>query len=88
MKTKLYRIYTENVNRQDVEKIVDVAFTGSTTFVACGRWQGKAENSLVVEIIGTEADERMVVATANAIKHANSQQAVLVVTLDVESRLV
>jgi len=88
MKSKLYRILTENVNRGDIEKIVDVAFDSYTIFEASGRWKGIPEPSLAIDIVASECDATLVRSTAYAIKLANAQQAVLVLTMEVESELI
>ena len=85
---KFYRIVTERKNVEDVRKLVDVAFDGYTLIEANGQWQGTAEPSLIIEIVASAHDARLVLATALAIKVLNGQQAVLVQTLDVESELI
>lgn len=87
-KSKLYRICTENVNRSDIEKIVNVAFDGFTSIEGNGYWLGVREDALIIEIVASEHDAELVRATAKAIRIANKQQAVLVQTLDVESELI
>lgn len=72
----VYRIYTEDVNRNGVEAILDGAFKGYTIIRGEGRWRGKKENSIVIEIDG--ATRNRVLAVVKKIKATNNQEAVLV----------
>jgi hypothetical protein len=82
----VYRIYTEDVNSDGIEAILDGAFKGYTIFRGEGRWKGKKENSIVIEIEGTT--RKRVLAVAKKIKAANKQEAVLVRRDKTDSRLI
>lgn len=71
------RIYTEDVNRDAIQRELDARFDGYTIIPTIGRWQGQNENSIVIELIG--ADPVKVNDAAQAIKRINAQDAVLVV---------
>jgi len=80
----VYRIYTENKNKEEVAKIVSFFFEGFTMYEGVGYWKGKEEPSLIIEIL-VEADSNTNVyvakahvnEVARAIKQRNNQQAVL-----------
>ena len=84
----LYRIYTEDVNRHRVEAIAQEFFQGFTVLQSTGFWEGSREESVVIEVIGDESLRPEVTACAEAIKDANSQEAVLVQALQNDSWLV
>lgn len=74
----LYRILTEDINREAVIDILDHQFgEGYTLIPAQGYWQGKAEGSLIIEISSNLDLTTLVTKAAEAIKAVNSQQAVL-----------
>lgn len=83
----LWRIYTEDVNRETVERLASEYFEGYTIYQARGVWKGTAENSLIIEIMG-DVDPKAVRELAQGIKHANSQEAVLVVQSAIQGELV
>jgi len=85
---KLYRIFTEHKNTEHITKIVGRYFKGFTLLNGVGFWQGVPERSLVIEIIGTEADASKVELVAYQIKKANTQEAVLIQETNVASQLV
>lgn len=72
----MIRLYTEDVNRPGIERILDADFPGYTIIPAQGRWKGVSEPSLVVELAtATPADA---VHAAEEIKAANHQESVMV----------
>jgi len=88
----LYRIYTERKNLPEIERILTQAgFDGFTILDAVGFWKGKAEYSVVVEIL-TEDDAQdfhvRVHKVAKTIKRVNAQDAVLITSSKVDSLLV
>lgn len=78
----LYRIFTEDKNRNNIHALVAKQFDGFTAYAAQGFWQGQAEPSYVVEILaeGTAVSQAKVVAVAAAIRQHNAQESVLVVS--------
>jgi hypothetical protein len=86
--TKLYRICTEQKNVKQVEAIVNNHFQGFSIYFGRGYWQGTREDSMTIEIVGSEMDYLRVREIATAIKTFNGQEAVLVQTLDIESELI
>jgi hypothetical protein len=73
----LYRIFTEDKNQDEIEKIVSRHFPGYTIFKAAGFWRLQKENSLIVEII-TEDSDAKINKIATDIKKCNKQETVLV----------
>jgi len=87
---KLYRIYTEDVNREEIERIAALYFDSFTISQAVGYWTGAREHSLLIEIFEASRfyhAQQKVGCIAKAIKLANKQEAVLVIELDVEGGL-
>ena len=73
----IFRIYTEDLNRDEIEKIVAAEFEDFTEIPAVGYFHGQKENSLVIEIVG-RVDPAKVENVAEAIRESNRQQAVMV----------
>ena len=78
-----FKIYTENKNLDKVIQLASNRFPGFTLYKTIGVWQGKAENSIVIEIVNTgeRSDgsvELIVHALAEDIRVLNEQDAVLV----------
>ena len=76
----IYRIYTEDLNREKIEQNVSDFFDGFTVYSAIGFWKTKKEKSLIIEILGKESDKRNVFWLADLIKESNKQESVLVTT--------
>ncbi len=83
----LYRIFTEDVNREQIIRYVSRVFDGFTIYQTTGYWKGAKEASLVIEIITKKADKRIAMI-AKSIKNYNKQQAVLVQVVKASSKLV
>ncbi len=72
----LYRILTENKNREAVEDLVGQSFPGFTSYEGLGHWQGAKENSLIIEV---DTDNHWLIRhLASDIKELNHQQAVMI----------
>ena len=76
----LYRIYTEDKDRENIRHALKVAgIEGYTFFYGQGCWQGISEQSLIVEVIGPERPTKgKVKRAAEEIKRVNEQKEVLV----------
>ena len=72
----MYRIYTEDLNREQIEAILASSFDSFTVLPATGYWEGQRENSLVIEL--DTNDKSSVVASAGRIKQQNHQEAILI----------
>ena len=72
----MYRILTEDVNRESIYSILDARIDGYTVTSATGSWKGRRENSLAVDIVGI--DRAIVFEIAESIKAANKQESVLI----------
>lgn len=82
----LYRILTENKNKRDLLSLASGYFEGFTAIEGLGYWQGKGEQSLILEV--ETSDGAAVKRLANDIKIFNSQQAVLVEVVSNKSFLI
>ena len=85
---KLYRILTEDKNRQDIEKLVGIVFDGFPIYSVTRYWKGQRKASLVIEIYAPDLDAELVRFTAEAIKLANGQESVLMLELEARGGLV
>ena len=86
---KIYRIYTENTKRQpQVRKILDTKLPGYTLIRGVGYWEGKQEQSLVIEHIGEPALAKTILDIAKQIRIENRQRSVLVTTQDIDMEFV
>lgn len=74
----LYRIYTEDVNRDRIEQICLKELTGFTITTGTGHWNGHREKCVVIDILGQEQDRDAVQRVASSIKTANKQESVIV----------
>ena len=87
----IYRLYTEDKNRKEIEKIVSKYFDGFTVFTAKGYWEGKSENSLVIEILIEQhffGEHLIIYEICKEIKALNDQESVLVVKLNCDSEFI
>lgn len=85
--TTVYKIYTEDKNRDRVINIVSQKFDGFTLYECSGFWQGNPEKSIVIEIItGCKEIEEIskVRWIAEKIKEVNEQQTVYVTKANVD----
>jgi hypothetical protein len=81
----LYRIQTENINKNGVVKLANKYFDGFTIFEGLGYWQGKPEPSLTIEVVTD--NQQAVEGLAVDIRIANNQQAVLVEAISNKQKL-
>lgn len=78
----LYRIQTEDKNRDGIEKTVSDFFDGYTVLSGTGFWKSDKEPTLVIEILAESASHNLnwanVKHIAEIIKESNNQECVLV----------
>ncbi|KKN19120.1 hypothetical protein LCGC14_0948760 [marine sediment metagenome] len=87
---KLYRIFTENVNYQNITERLDIHFPNGYTIInANGARQGQREKSLIIEIVinSPVAFYKPVEQFVYWLKKFNEQDAVLLEVIECESRL-
>ena len=86
---KLYRIFTENVNYQNITDRLNIQFPdGYTITQSNGAWQGQHEKSLIIEIVSDSLSIESDIGTlAYWLKKFNKQDAVLLEVIECESRL-
>ena len=75
----IYRLYTER--RANLAELTSRYFDGFTLIEAVGYWQGNAESSAIIEVIGTSFDYARVFALARDIRETNGQQSVYLVRI-------
>ena len=87
---KLYRIQTENLNKALICEHVSNYFDGFSIYEQIGYWQGKAENSLCIEICAGDADvdKYKINMLCHNIGVHNSQQAVMLQIINIEMQLI
>ena len=86
---KIYRIYTEDKNRAGIVRIMADCFAeGFSVFPCLGFFAGETESGLVVEVLASEDQRPLILACADQIKTANSQQCVLVSEQEVKTTFV
>lgn len=85
---KLYRIYTENKNYDEVMEIASKSFKGFTVMKAEGYWRGIPEHGLVIEILADESEADNVTVVAYNIKKFNAQESVLVTESTIEHKFI
>ncbi len=74
----LYRILTEDIDRDTIESIVGARFPGFTILLGDGYWRGKHEDCVIIEIMAEWSDMPAVNDIAENIKRINMQETVLV----------
>jgi hypothetical protein len=74
-----FNIYTEDLNRKKIEKLVSSYFDGFTILESVGYWKGKREKAVIIRILSGAEDSAKVKALALKIKKQNKQQSVIIV---------
>jgi hypothetical protein len=72
----MYRILTEDKNRETILSILDAHVYGYTVSPVMGAWRGQREASLAIDLVATS--KATVVSIATHIKAANEQESVLI----------
>lgn len=83
---KRYDIHTENKNETWIKNLLSIGFDGFTIVKGAGFWKGEEEKALDI-VIYTD-NPILIGAMADAIKHHNKQEAVLVVETDCTLKLI
>ena len=78
----LYRIITENINRQGIIQLTAEYTDGFTIIEAAGFWKGKPEKTLIIEIVGIGCSTANKIA--RGIKTLNNQESVLIQLIKVK----
>lgn len=89
----VYRIYTEDKNRDKILAETSARFTGFTVIPVLGSWAGVQEASLIIEVISFAGanhgyNKTAIKELAEAIKALNSQEAVLITVSYLEAELI
>ncbi|MDQ1407525.1 MAG: hypothetical protein QOG55_3154 [Acidobacteriaceae bacterium] len=75
----IHRVYTQDKRRATIVRVISKQFDNFTLQPTTGYYRGKAEKSIVLEIVG--AKESQVKWLAARIREINRQASVLVITL-------
>lgn len=78
----MYRILTEDVNRETIYSILDSYVDGYAVQSGTGSWRGIRENSIAIDLIGI--DQTIAEQIALNIKDANKQESVLLLSIETE----
>lgn len=78
------RLYTEDVNRDGIERVLAEFVDGYTLISAIGAWKGVKENTLIIEIENCNCAETI----ALRIAEVNNQEAVMVQEFTTANRFV
>ncbi len=88
----LYRLYTEDIKRREVEILVSKYFEGFTLIPATGYWQLKREQTIIIDIVGEEGklidsfnDVRNL---CDDIKKLNKQESILILSIPCTASLI
>ena len=82
----MYRILTEDKNRESIFRILDSHVDGYTVTPVMGSWRGQREASLAIDLVGTS---KLTVETIAAeIKARNEQESVLILDLTAQASFV
>lgn len=77
----IYRIYTEDTDtRPELQTLLNKSLQGYTIYSGTGFWEGKYEQSVIIETIGEYADKSKILRLAAEIKLLGKQESVLVIT--------
>jgi len=82
----MYRILTEDKNRELVYSILDKWLKGYPVTEATGAWKGQRERSLVIDVVNETASK--IKWVAECIKYENGQESVLILDLPVTATFV
>ncbi len=74
----IYRIYTEDKNRQMILNYLTEWTPSFTIIPAIGVWRSVREDTLIIELIGEELTIQYIKAIAQAIKIMNNQECILI----------
>ena len=83
----LYRIYTEDKNRDEIEQRVSQNTVGYTVLTGTGYWKGDREACLIIEVLGGETRDN-VLQIAAWIKEHNEQDSVAVIEQEVKTYVI
>jgi len=84
----LYRLLTEDVNREGISREVGKYYPGYSLIPSQGYWEGAPESSLIIEISIPHEDGGRVRALAQRIRELNQQQAVLIQQFEIDQSLI
>jgi hypothetical protein len=81
----IYRVYTEEKNKKAIVHLLGTQFESFTVQPTLGYYRGRAEKSIVIEIVGASAQK--IKLLAERIRKMNGQQSVLILRLKGHSEI-
>lgn len=84
----LFRIQTEDKNRESIEELISDFFDGFTILSGTGYWKSDKEDTLVIEVIGPEDIRANIEHCADIIRKSNNQECVLVTEQPITTKFV
>ncbi len=87
MKAK-YRIYTEDLKRDIIVRLISNSFSGFTIIEATGYWNNEEEKTVIFEIVAEKSDLHLIEYICSRIKQTNNQEAVLFTVDYIDSILI
>jgi hypothetical protein len=81
----IYRVYTEEKNKKAIVRLLGTQFESFTVQPTLGYYRGRAEKSIVIEIVGASAQK--IKLLAERIRKMNGQQSVLILRLKGHSEI-
>lgn len=85
MRGQIYRIYTEEKNKKAIVRLVAEHFESFTLQPTLGYYRRKPEKSIVIEIVGANADQ--IRRLAERIRKMNGQKSVLILKFSADSEI-
>jgi hypothetical protein len=82
----MYRILTEDKNRESILSILDSHVEGYTVTPSIGSWRGVRESSLAIDLLGIP--KSVAESIAKQIKAANQQESVLLLDIPVVAEFI
>lgn len=73
-----YRVYTEDVNRNETLALASKSFQGFNVLTGLGCYKGQIENTIIFEVLSDKSIDTEVDLFAYRLKNENSQEVILV----------
>ena len=84
----IYRLYTEDLQRQKIYNTVSKYFLGFNVRTLQGYYKGTQEQALVIELVSTASMSHVVRFLAKVIGQMNKQECVMVTAQSIKAELV
>lgn len=84
----IYRLYTEDLNRKEVIKIITKYYQGFTIIEATGFWRLNKEKTIIIEIVTVGLFFGNIENIVDEIKKLNNQESILVARISGDSSFI